>query len=212
MRKDLTEVVMVLDRSGSMASCDKEANAGIQSFLETQKNTPGSANLSVCLFDSFLEYPIWRRDLRDVDCKSIVIVPRMMTALLDAMGESIDKIGQDLRNAPEAERPGLVVFVTVTDGMENASSRYKIDQIKQMVQLQQDTYSWKFVYLGANQDAFRVAADIGANQQLAANYCVSRAAEAYTSAGGLVRRMRAQSLNGQQVNAALTDEDRSKMV
>jgi hypothetical protein len=96
--------------------------------------------------------------------------------------------------------------------MENASSRYKIDQIKQMVQLQQDTYSWKFVYLGANQDAFRVAADIGANQQLAANYCVSRAAEAYTSAGGLVRRMRAQSLNGQQVNAALTDEDRSKMV
>lgn len=159
MKNDLTEIVTILDRSGSMASIIHESIGGINAFMQEQRKLPGQARLSIVLFDH--EYLLLRDcvpigDVPDLDAATYV--PRGMTALYDAVGKAIDGMGWQLDHTPESERPGKVIFCILTDGLENASKEYAHDRVAEMIKHQQEKYGWDFIFLGANMDAPAVAA------------------------------------------------------
>jgi uncharacterized protein YegL len=171
MRKDLTEIVFILDRSGSMGGLEKDTIGGYNSFLEKQKKIKGEANITTVLFDT--EYEV----LHDgVDLKKITPITgkeyyvRGSTALLDAIGRSITEIGSRLKNTSEEDKPSKVIFVITTDGYENSSHEYTYAKIKEMITHQQQKYSWEFIFFGANMDAVKEAAGIGIKAANAHNY------------------------------------------
>ncbi len=162
MRNDLTELVFILDRSGSMYGLEKDTIGGFNSVLEQNKALPGDANVTTILFDHGVALlhdrlpikaiaPITDKDYR----------PGGSTALLDAIGTGIDKIAAVQKHTAEDYRAGKVQFVIITDGMENASRRYRLSQIREMITHQQQAYGWDFLFLGANMDAISTAADMG---------------------------------------------------
>jgi uncharacterized protein YegL len=162
MNTNLTEIAIVLDRSGSMASMSNEAIGGMNSFLESQQKLPGEAKLTLVLFDN--EYIVAQdgRPIKDVPpLDEHTYVPRGTTALLDAIGRTISTIGERLARTPEPDRPAKVLIVILTDGMENASQEFKPKQIHWMIEHQREIYSWEFIYLGANQDAIMVGETMG---------------------------------------------------
>jgi hypothetical protein len=162
MKDDLTHIAFVLDRSGSMASIETEAREGFNNFLTGQKKEPGQARLTLILFDNEYLVHCLNTDLKEVvPLTKETYVPRAMTALYDAVGLTIDKLGQALDRMPEPERPARVLFVILTDGFENASQRYSLSRIKEMISHQREKYSWQFIFLGANFDAVTAAQSMG---------------------------------------------------
>lgn len=159
--KDLTEIVTIVDRSGSMQTMKAEAIGGFNTFLDAQKKVPGKARLTLVLFDH--EYLLVHNgkpisDVPPLDETSYV--PRGTTALLDAVGRAIDDVGLRLAETPEEHRPGKIIVLVLTDGHENSSHDYSAEHVRRMVQRQRETYSWEFVFLGANLDAPQVAASM----------------------------------------------------
>ena len=158
MRADLTEIAFILDRSGSMNAIVTDAIGGFNSFLGGQQSLPGTARLTLVLFDH--EFTVVHNN---VDIEQVpplderTYVPRGMTALLDAVGRTIDDMGARLAATPEAERPGKIIVAILTDGMENASRDYTYDKVAAMIRHQQQKYSWEFIFLAANQDAIAAA-------------------------------------------------------
>lgn len=209
MRSDLTDVTLVVDRSGSMADCKVEAQGGINSFVEEQKNAPGDCVFSLVQFDNV--YEVVHDGIPIKDVPPYQLIPRGMTALLDAVGIAITKAGVRLATMDEKDRPGLVICVIVTDGGENSSNEFTKAQIKEMIERQQNDYQWKFVFLGANQDAFGEAQALGINASGVSNYNVRSSAAAYNSTSQSVTRMRGQSLHKQVVTGGFTDEERTSM-
>jgi hypothetical protein len=176
MNTDLTELVFVLDRSGSMESIRTDAIGGFNAFLSEQQKLEGDAHLTLVLFDHEYDRVLDAAPLADVPPLSEeTYVPRGTTALLDAVGRTIDAVGARLADTPEAERPGTVLMCILTDGLENASSDYTRDRVKEMIQHQQSKYGWEFQFLAANQDAFAEAGSIGIAQADAAPFMPSRA-------------------------------------
>jgi hypothetical protein len=159
VRQDLTDITVVMDRSGSMEACRTDAEGGLNQFVEDQKRQGGEALFTLVQFDH--EYEFVHKGVPVRDVPRLTLVPRGSTALLDALGRAIVETGERLTAMPEADRPGLVVFVILTDGGENASREYTRAKVKEMVEHQQNAYKWKFTYLGANQDAFAEAGSIG---------------------------------------------------
>jgi uncharacterized protein YegL len=162
VNENLTEIVAILDRSGSMEHLTNDTIGGFNSFLKEQKEIPGNAILTTVLFNDTYMLLHDRIDIKKV--KPITnkeYVAQGSTALLDAMGKTINDIGLKLHNTVENERPGKVIFFIITDGEENASAEYKNEKIKEMVELQKNTYGWEFIFLGANIDSFSVAHSIG---------------------------------------------------
>lgn len=158
MRDDLTEIVCVVDRSGSMGLVRAATIQGFNNFLDEQRKVAGDANLTLILFNHMVlthreSVPI--QSVTSLD--NISYVPDGTTALLDAMGRAIDGTGKRLSLIPEANRPGKVMVMVLTDGLENASREYNAGQIADMVKHQQDVYKWKFLFLGANMDAIAEA-------------------------------------------------------
>ena len=171
MKKDLTELVFILDRSGSMQGLERDTIGGFNSMLEKHNATDGECVVTTVLFNG--EYELLHERLDILKIKPITdkeYFVRGNTALLDAMGKTINKIGNDLNNALEENRPEHVMFVIITDGEENASKEFTRDQIKQMVEHQTEVYKWEFIFLGANIDAFSVADSIGVQRSKTANY------------------------------------------
>ncbi|MEM8600862.1 MAG: hypothetical protein AAGF99_13165 [Bacteroidota bacterium] len=162
MNDALTELVCVIDRSGSMQSIRDDAIGGFNAFLDAQKQVEGEARLTLVLFDHQYDRRLDAVPLAEVDpLTTETFVPRGNTALLDAVGRTIDDVGARLAKTPEAERPGTVLVCILTDGMENASSDYTRDRVKSMIEHQQAKYGWEFQFLAANQDAFAEASRIG---------------------------------------------------
>jgi hypothetical protein len=139
------------------------------------------------------------------------LVPRGSTALLDAVGRAINETGERLAKMPEAERPGLVVFVVMTDGPENSSREFTKSHIKQMIEHQQSVYKWQFTFLGANQDAFAEGGAMGVAAAGIANFAVDKVAVAWVGTSGKVARMRKQSMANETVSNEFTDEERRQM-
>ena len=171
MKKNLTELVFILDRSGSMAGLEKDTIGGFNAMIEKQRGEPGEALISTVLFDNETEVIHDRIPLDRVPAlteKEYFV--RGCTALLDAVGGAIHHIGNVHKYAREEDRPEKILFVITTDGMENASHFYTYDQVKAMIQRQQEKYGWEFLFLGANIDAAREAARFGIRADRADNY------------------------------------------
>lgn len=184
MKKDLTHIVCILDKSGSMQDKEQEVIAGFNNFVKEQKKVPGEARLSLVLFDTKINKPYSSMDIREVkELTQRDYQADGFTALLDAMGICIDEKGRELYHLKEEERPEHVIFVITTDGLENASLKYNKARIKEMISHQQDVYKWTFIFLGANQDAFAEANGLGINPVYTNNYHdYKRASYCYTNA------------------------------
>jgi hypothetical protein len=157
MNPNLTDIIVIMDKSGSMDYEGKwgEAVTSFRHFVDSQMQLPGKANITLTLFDDRPLPVLFRKDLRAVTASIIDnYQPMGMTALLDALGSTIDSVGAALNDTPEAERPALVSVAVITDGLENNSVSYTHAQVKKLVEQQRDVYGWRFNFFGAGIDAF----------------------------------------------------------
>ena len=173
-RHDLTDITLVLDRSGSMSVVRESTITAFNEFLRSQRAAAGSARMTLVQFDH--EYEPLYEDVPINQAKELnadTFVPRGSTALLDAMGRTIINTGKRLAGIPEEERPGTVLFVTLTDGHENSSREFDMRHINEMITEQRNTYSWQVIFLAANQDAIATAAQMGISADQALTFASS---------------------------------------
>ena len=174
MNKNLTEIVFILDRSGSMGHLTDDTIGGFNTFIENQKKEDGEAVLTTVLFDNQYELLHDGVNLKDVNpLTNKEYFARGTTALMDAVGKTINTIGNRLSNTKEEDKPSKVIMVITTDGAENASMEFTQPQIKEMIEHQTNKYDWQFMFLGANIDAVSTAQNFGISGQFAANYTAS---------------------------------------
>ena len=171
-----TEIAFVLDRSGSMECCQQAAIDGFNQFLTEQQNTEGLAKLTLVLFDDEYLVPVSSVPVQEViPLTDDTYQPRNSTALLDAIGQTIDDLGRRFAALSEKDRPGQVIVAILTDGLENASQRFNWKEIAGKIKHQTDTYKWVFLFLGANQDAIATAANLSIAANNAASYVADTA-------------------------------------
>jgi hypothetical protein len=197
-------IAVILDRSGSMITVKDDTEGGLRAFLDAQTEAPGHTTVSLYQFDDKYEAVYENKALADVP--PFTLRPRGATALLDAVGRTITAVGEQLNSKPEGERPGEVIVVILTDGHENASREFTNRQIKTLITQQQDVYGWKFVFLGADQDAFAEAHAMGIGRATTLSYSGARTAESMTNAGRMVARGTASGLY------AFSDDERDDSV
>lgn len=161
-RKPLIDISIVLDRSGSMASIKDDTIGGFNTFLSDQQNVDGEGSLTMVQFDNEYEFVHTAMQLEKVPLlDDTTFVPRGSTALLDAVGRTLEYTGARLGKMTETERPDQVLFVIITDGEENASREFSLKQINRMIGERKEKNQWQFVFIGANQDAIQSGAGLG---------------------------------------------------
>ena len=210
MNANLTDITLVVDRSGSMARVKEDAEGGVNTFISEQGKEPGEALLTLVQFDT--EYEFLHKGMPIQQVPKYELIPRGMTALLDAVGKAINETGERLAKMDEGDRPGLVIFVVMTDGQENSSKEFTNAQLKKMIEKQQNEFNWHFTFLGANQDSFAEAGRMGIHADGVANYAMDKVAAAYKSTGRKVSRMRAQRSSGETVKNDFTNEEKEEMI
>ena len=162
MKKGLTEIVCILDRSGSMNHIASDAIGGFNAFLNEQKKVEGEANVTVALFSTSYSLLAENEPIESIkELTEDTYRPMGGTSLYDAIGNTISAVGKRLNETDEAERPEKVIVAILTDGEENSSNDYVSEDIKSMIKEQEDKYSWQFVFLAANQDAFDAGSHFG---------------------------------------------------
>jgi len=171
MRKNLTEIVFILDRSGSMSGLEADTIGGFNSMIEKQKKAEGEALISTVLFDNTSEVIHDRVSVQNIKPMTDEdYMVRGCTALLDAIGGAIHHIGNVHKYARAEDVPEHTMFVITTDGMENASRHYDSEKVKKMIERQKEKYGWEFLFLGANIDAVETARHFGISEDRAVNY------------------------------------------
>lgn len=192
-KENFASINVIIDQSGSMAGLTKDTIGSFNKFLAEQKDVPGEAAFTLCTFDSthrlvhdFIKLGT-APDLNDKTYR-----PSGNTALLDAMGSTINHVGAKLAAMPEDERPSRVIFLVITDGEENASREFKKEQIKAMVEHQRDTYKWEFVFIGANIDAISAGTSYGFSAQNSVSYNATKGGtgQLYSSVSSNLRSYR----------------------
>lgn len=193
-------IAIVLDRSGSMTSVKDDTEGGLKAFLAEQANAPAYTEVSLYEFDdqySAVYENVWLADVPDY-----TLHPRGMTALLDAVGRTVTTLGEHLAAMPDDDRPGEVVLVILTDGAENSSKEYTLDQVKKLITHQQDTYGWTVVFLGADQDAFAAAGGMGIGRATTLSYGSDKTEGSLVMASAMVTR------GSRTGNYGFTDDER----
>lgn len=170
MRQDLTEIIFLLDRSGSMAGLESDTIGGFNAFIEIQKKLPGKTLVTTVLFDDKYELLFNGEEAQKVKLTRGSYFVRGSTALLDAMGKTILDVGRRLSITNKEDRPSKVIFVITTDGMENASREFNYEKVKDLIEHQQKKYGWEFIFLGANIDSAKEALSLGISKENAFNY------------------------------------------
>lgn len=210
-KKGYTHCSMILDRSGSMMGVRSDVIGGINQFLKEQRELPGECTFTLVQFDSQNSYEILVdfQPIKNVKDIGNEYAPRGNTPLYDAVGRGIVNLGERLADLSESQRPEKVVFVTMTDGLENSSTEYDAVKVSKMTKEQEEKWNWKFVYLGSKHDAVASAAGIGIKRSSSAQYSEERTGggilmtsaklAAYRSAGGTATVM------------DFTDEDRKSL-
>ena len=196
MKKGLTELVFILDRSGSMAGLESDTIGGFNGMLQKQKKENGVANVTTVLFDDRYEL---LHDHQSIDSIALMTEKqyyvRGCTALFDAMGKAIQKMVNIQKSTKDEEKAEKVIFVIITDGLENASREYTCDRLKSMIKYQTDRYGWEFIFLGANMDAVQEAARFGIQEDRSVTFSNDSAGQAlnYEVISETVSTMRACS-------------------
>lgn len=203
--QDYRHYLWIIDRSGSMESIKDEAQDGIRHFLREHAALPGRATLTLCQFDS--KYDVVHDFVPLSAANGYELVPRYMTALLDACGTAITQVGERLAALPEHARPGKVIVLIATDGKENFSREYNLEQVKDLMVRQQQDYGWQFSYVGANVDAFEEAKSMGLRTNSTLDYAATPAgtSNAYAAASAASARY----VRGQSADISYTDEERA---
>lgn len=174
MKKGLTEMVFIIDKSGSMEDLVADTIGGFQSLIKEQKKVNGEARVTVVLFNDQVKKLYDRVDITKV--KKLTekqYTPFGSTALLDAIGLTVDAVGEEIADTPEEEHPESVIVAIITDGQENSSHLFTKDQIKEKIRIQTDVYKWSFLFVGANMDAIAEAGAYGISESHAATYAAS---------------------------------------
>jgi uncharacterized protein YegL len=178
-KPNFTEIIIVLDRSGSMSSIVDDTIGGVNTLIKEQAKDAGEIKLTIIQFDNNYEVFVAGKPVKDVPLlDKTTYVPRGSTALLDAIGRTINEVGLRLSLIREEERPSLVLFVIQTDGQENASHLFTSDKIKEMIAHQKDVYKWQFLFLGADQDAFQ-GMSLGLSKSSVYNYFTTDSSQMY---------------------------------
>jgi Mg-chelatase subunit ChlD len=209
MDQNYTDITLIVDRSGSMASIRDDAQGGINTFIKEQAAQPGKCTLTLVQFDQEYNVVVDGKPINEV--AEYTLTPRGSTALLDAVGRAINTTGERLASMREEDRPGLVSVVIVTDGQENASQEFTKERIKQIISHQQDVYNWQFTFLGADQDAFAEADSMGIHAAGVAQYDKQKSLSVYSNTSAKMSRMRKMSMSGQEVDNSFTSEERDQM-
>ncbi|MFG6495754.1 VWA domain-containing protein [Fictibacillus sp. UD] len=170
MNKKLTEIVFLLDRSGSMSGLEKDTIGGFNSFVKRQCELDEETVLTAVLFDDQYEVLCSGAPAKSVHLTSNEYYVRGTTALLDAVGKTILDVGYRLSQVNEEDRPGKIIFVITTDGMENASHEFSYEKVKDLIRHQQEKYSWEFIFMGANIDVAKEAESIGIKEENAFHF------------------------------------------
>ena len=171
VKNGITELVFILDRSGSMAGLESDTIGGFNAMIQKQKKKEGECYVSTVLFDDkpeVLHDRVKLADIKPMTDKEYTV--RGCTALIDALGGAIHHIGNVHKYARNEDVPEHTIFVITTDGMENASRRYSSDKVKAMIERQKERYGWEFLFIGANIDAVETAAQYGIGKDRAVNY------------------------------------------
>ncbi|HEY6045049.1 MAG TPA: vWA domain-containing protein [Pyrinomonadaceae bacterium] len=209
--KDATHISVLLDRSGSMGLVKDETISGFNYFLKEQQAAGDNATFTLVQFDSESTDVVHEaRQIREVPAlNQDTYLPRGSTPLLDALGQTILSTGKTLAGIPEPNRPDKVVFVVITDGEENASHQFTKARVKEMIDHQTAKYNWKFIYLGANQDAFAEAGGVGIAMAHAANFTPAQTKVAFMGTSANVASYRR---SGRSEALQYSEEQRQRMV
>lgn len=193
MKKNLTELVFILDRSGSMRGLETDTIGGFNAMLDKQRQEDGEANITTVLFDNEYQKLHDRFPLKQVsDITSRDYYVRGCTALLDAMGRTIHEMALIQKHLPDSEKAEKVIFVIITDGLENASREYSRARVRDMIEHEKEKYGWEFMFLGANMDAVKEAGSLGisADRSVTFENDSQGIATNYRAVSGAVSQMR----------------------
>jgi len=214
--KNATKIVMILDKSGSMSSVRSDTIGGFNTFIEEQKKVAGECNVTLVTFNHAYSDVFINKPLKDVELlNESTYATGGNTALLDAVGATIDKVGKELADMAEADRPEKVVFVIMTDGEENSSKEYNYSSIREKIKHQTEKYGWMFTFLGANIDAISVGANIGISKSFSANYTSNSAGTtaAYGTMSKKLCSVRCSATLGEAKDVlSFTDAERSDIL
>lgn len=207
MKKDLTEVVLILDESGSMQPRVGMVKEGYEEFIKIQQQIPGEVVFTFVKFDTKYDLVYDGIDIRTISSQLVDYQPGGMTALLDAVGKTIDAVGKRLSNTDESLRPEKVIFCIITDGEENSSKEYTLHQIKDKIKEQDTVYNWQFIFIGSNQDAWEAAGTMnigntGTGNSTAVNYNDANIKQTMSAASVQIGSSR-RSKNKMDINSTL---------
>lgn len=207
---NLTHLVFLLDRSGSMQSIKSDVIGGFDAFLTEQRAADGQCAVTLAQFDN--EYEIVYQGIPLGQVPPLELSPRGSTALLDSMGKLITDTAAAINALPEDDKPGAVVVAIMTDGHENASREWRRPDIKALVEQQTNQYGWEFLYMGADQDAVEVGKGLGVKAEQSVTYARGKSREAWVAASGNVRGYRGDKLRDPAaVMPGFTAEQRSEL-
>jgi hypothetical protein len=205
VKDNFCDITIVLDRSGSMETVRADTIGGFNQFITAQAALPGACNVSLVQFDNAYEPVYVGRAVQSAPLLDAqTFVPRGGTALLDAIGRTINETGRRLEAMPDEARPSRVLFVILTDGGENASHEFTLDKVFSMIEHQKKAYDWDFAFLGANQDAIKVGARMG----IGAGSTMSYAANKVGTQGAFHAASKYAIVTRSGLKASFDEEDR----